>query len=163
LELRWNWLAGLIISVLFQTLLTQQVSAKTELETKVIFQKTQIKIKNKTINVELAESSEQQEYGLMFRTHLPKNSGMLFIFKDQRTRSFWMKNTLIDLSIAYIDQNQKIIDIQEMKATSSLDLEIPSYPSKQPAAYALEMNSHWFASNKIKVGDSFVFLKPTRR
>jgi len=163
LGLRWNWLVVLIISTSLQVLLNTQASAKLETEKKITFKKAQIKINNKTINVDLAESNEQQEYGLMFRTHLPKDAGMLFIFKDQRTLSFWMKNTLIDLAIAYINQDKKIVDIQEMKATSSLDLDIPSYPSKQPAAYALEMNARWFEQNKIKVGDSFVFLKPARR
>ena len=84
----------------------------------------------------------------MYRNSLPKDEGMLFIFDEERTLSFWMKNTYIDLAIAYFDKNQKIVDIQEMKATNSLMLEEPpSYPSAKPALYALEMNSGWFKKN----------------
>jgi len=130
---------------------------------KVKFKKTFIKIKNIKISVELAETEEQLEYGLMFRDHLAKNQGMLFIFDQERQLSFWMKNTIIDLSIAYFDKNKKIVDIQEMKATSSLDIQIPSYPSKSPALYALEMNARWFEKNHIKVGDVFEFTEKPRQ
>lgn len=130
---------------------------------RIHFEKTKIKVKDKVINVEIAQSDEQLERGLMFRSSLPKNQGMLFIFDQERILSFWMKNTLIDLSIAYFDKNKKIVDIQEMKATSSLDLQIPSYPSKSPARYALEMNAGWFANNKIKVGDVFEFIEKSRQ
>lgn len=141
-----------------------KLEAKTEsLQEKVIFKKSKIKINNQVISVELAESAQQQEHGLMFRTKLPKNSGMLFVFEEERILSFWMKNTLIDLSIAYINKDKKIIDIQEMKATSSLDMNIPSYPSRLPALYALEMNANWFSQKKIKVGDSFSFVSPSGR
>ena len=130
---------------------------------KVKFKKTVIKIKNIKVDVELAETEEQLEYGLMFRDHLSTNQGMLFIFDQERPLSFWMKNTIIDLSIAYFDKNKKIVDIQEMKATSSLDLQIPSYPSKSPALYALEMNARWFEKNHIKVGDTFEFAEKSRQ
>lgn len=130
---------------------------------KIKFKKTFIKIKNIKIDVELAETEEQLEYGLMFRDHLSTNQGMLFIFDQERPLSFWMKNTIIDLSIAYFDKNKKIVDIQEMKATSSLDLQIPSYPSKSPALYALEMNARWFEKNHIKVGDVFEFVEKSRQ
>lgn len=130
---------------------------------KVKFKKTFIKIKNIKIDVELAETEEQLEYGLMFRDRLSTNQGMLFIFDQERPLSFWMKNTIIDLSIAYFDKNKKIVDIQEMKATSSLDLQIPSYPSKSPALYALEMNARWFEKNHIKVEDTFEFVEKSRQ
>jgi hypothetical protein len=123
------------------------------------FKKTQLKIKNKTLQVELAETQEQHSYGLMNRESLGENMGMLFVFDGEEQRFFWMKNTFINLSIAYFDKNKKIIDIQDMKAsTSSLDENLPSYPSKGKAKYALEVNQGWFEKNNIKVGDSFTII-----
>ena len=124
------------------------------------FKKSQIKIKGKTLQIELAETQEQHSYGLMNREHLAENTGMLFVFDAEEQRFFWMKNTFINLSIAYFDKNKKIIDIQDMKAaTSSLDENLPSYPSKGKAKYALEVNQGWFEKNNIKVGDSFLEIK----
>lgn len=118
---------------------------------------SQGKIKKK-LEVELAANPTQQAYGLMNRTKLPINSGMLFVFDQERILQFWMKNTLIDLDIAYIDRNKKIIDIQQMKAvTSILETNPPTYPSKSPAQFALEMNSGWFKKNKIKEGAQLSF------
>lgn len=110
----------------------------------------------KKIKVELAETEDQHERGLMFRKSLPKDQGMLFVFKDEMIRSFWMKNTLINLSIGYFNKDKKLIDIQEMKATNMMQTDFPNYPSQGPAQFALEMPEAWFAKNKIEVG---AFLK----
>ena len=124
-------------------------------ETKVNFKKGTIKIGKLTLNAEFAVSNSEQQLGLMNRTDLPENFGMLLIFKDEDYRSFWMKNTFVDLSIAYIGSNNKILEILEMKAVkSSLDVDVPSYPSSVKAKYALEVKKGWFQKNKIKVGDS---------
>lgn len=123
---------------------------------KVEFKKSEITLVSgkttKKIKVELAETMDQHERGLMFRKGLGKDEGMLFIFDDQQIRSFWMKNTIIDLSIGYFNKDKKLIDIQEMKATSMLQKEIPSYPSRGPAQYALEMTPNWFDKNNIRIG-----------
>ena len=127
-------------------------------EPTVQFEKTKITLGHKTIPVELAKTPEQHERGLMYRNTLAKDEGMLFIFDEERTLSFWMKNTYIDLAIAYFNKDQKIVDIQEMKATNALMLATPpSYPSTSPAQYALEMNAGWFKNNKIRKGDKFTF------
>ena len=141
-----NWLNALILSLFFST-------PTFALVPKVTFTKQQIQIGNKKINVDIAESRAQQEHGLMFREKMPKDEGMLFIFADEQPLSFWMKNTYIDLSIAYIGKDKKIIDIIDMKATSSLQTSYPSYPSSKPAMYALEMNKGWYTKNRIKIGD----------
>ncbi|WP_413292065.1 DUF192 domain-containing protein [Bdellovibrio sp. HCB185ZH] len=112
-----------------------------------------IKVGNKTFTVEVATTSKQQEQGLMFRTHLGEDEGMLFIFPNEETRFFWMKDTMIDLSIGYFNKDGKLIDVQEMKSGKGLaDTALPSYASAQPAKYALEMNKGWFDKNKIKLG-----------
>lgn len=136
-----------------------------DLQPQITFDKGKIEISSaktklkKIIAVEFAQSELQQQKGLMYRESLPADEGMLFLFDFERTLGFWMKNTYIDLDIAYIDKKFKIVDIQTMKATTPLQVEIPSYPSKKPAQYALEMNKNWFQKHKFKVGDSIKILK----
>lgn len=156
MALRLNWLNVLIANLLIFNLSTTAF-ALTDKD-KVTFSTKKIQIGGKKITVEIAENPNQQERGLMFRTKLPQDAGMLFIFKKEETLRFWMKNTLINLSIAYINKDKKIIDIQEMKATNSLQLDIPNYPSLAPAMYALEMNANWFKKNKVKLGDKLIFI-----
>lgn len=123
----------------------------------VVFEKEKIIINGKTISVEIAKTQEQHERGLMFRKSMPENEGMLFVFNSEDIRSFWMKNTFIDLSIGYFDKDKTLIDIQEMKAASMMETRPPSYPSAKPAMYALEMNKGWFVKNKAKLGHKFRF------
>lgn len=125
-------------------------------ENEIQFKKGILKIGGRTLQVEIAETEEQQAHGLMYRKSMPENHGMIFVFKDSKIRSFWMKNTLIPLSIAYFDENRTLVDIQDMKpvkeAKSLMAVEtenLPSYPSSGPAMYALEVNQGWFKRNKI--------------
>ena len=103
------------------------------------------------VRVELADDLAEQTKGLMDRTTLGENRGMLFVYPEERELSFWMKNTLIPLSIAFIDSERRIIDIQDMKP---LDDEPPHYVSSEPAQYALEVNQGFFKSRGVKIGDS---------
>jgi uncharacterized protein len=102
------------------------------------------------VRVEIADSPDEQAKGLMNRTALGEDRGMLFVFPDEEVRSFWMKNTLIPLSIAYMDSEGRIVDIQDMKP---LDDEEPHYISAEPAQYALEVNKGFFDEHGVKVGD----------
>lgn len=102
------------------------------------------------LQVEIADSPAEQAEGLMNREKLGENRGMLFVFPSEEVRSFWMKNTLIPLSIAYMDSEGRIIDIQEMKA---LDDEPPHYVSAEPAKYALEVNKGFFDKHGVQIGD----------
>ena len=102
------------------------------------------------VRAEIADSPAEQQRGLMDRTALGKNRGMLFVFDGEQTLSFWMKNTLIPLSIAYMDSKDRIVDIQDMKP---LDDEPPHYVSAEPAKYALEVNKGFFYERGVKVGD----------
>lgn len=121
------------------------------------FSKRKITLAGKTLVVEIAETPSQHERGLMFRSKLGKDEGMLFIFQGEAVRSFWMKNTLIDLSIGYFDRNGILIDVQEMTSGKGIpDAKLASYPSVKPAKYALEMTKGWFAKNKIKIGSKLV-------
>ncbi len=103
------------------------------------------------VQVEVADDDAERAQGLMNRETLGQERGMLFVYPDEREMSFWMKNTLIPLSIAYIDSEERIVDIQDMKA---LDDEPPHYVSSEPAQYALEVNKGFFDERGVKVGDT---------
>ncbi len=111
-------------------------------------------IKEKKIRVEVARTDGEKSKGLMFREKLGENEGMLFVFEREEILSFWMKNTRIPLSIAFLDRNGKIVDIQDMTPFS-----LQTHVSAVPAQYALEVNQGWFRRNGISVGDS-VALPP---
>jgi uncharacterized membrane protein (UPF0127 family) len=108
----------------------------------------ELSINGHEIIAEVANTIPTLSAGLMFRTELGENNGMLFVFKDSEKRAFWMKNTLIPLSIAFIDEKGKIENIAEMPPKTE-----HSFYSDGPARFALEMNSGWFSKNGLKPGD----------
>lgn len=128
-------------------------SQPTENTKSISFEKRYITIGNKRLRVEVAKTFQQQQQGLMHRTALGENEGMIFIFADEDYRSFWMKNTLIDLSIGYFNKNFELVEVIDMKATSMMDINPPTYPTRKKAMYAVEVNKGWFTKNKIKLGD----------
>ena len=103
------------------------------------------------VRVEVADTEPEHQLGLMGRTALPEDRGMLFVFDEEQELSFWMKDTLIPLSVAFMDSEGRIVDIQDMKP---LDDDPPHYVSAEPAQYALEVNQGFFEERGIKVGDS---------
>lgn len=128
--------------------------AKTEIQ----FEKKKISIQGKIITVELADNEEKSQLGLMYRTKLNENEGMLFVFDDESVKKFWMKNTFIPLSIGFFDRNKTLVDVQDMEPVKSeLQTNIPSYESKKPAKYALEVTRGWYKKHKIKLGSKFSF------
>ena len=102
------------------------------------------------VRVEIADDPLERERGLMDRTSLGEDRGMLFVFPKEQPLSFWMKDTKIPLSIAYIDAEGRITDILDMKP---LDDEPPHYTSSEPVLYALEVNQGFFDERGIEVGD----------
>jgi uncharacterized membrane protein (UPF0127 family) len=102
-----------------------------------------------TLQAEIAATPEEQEIGLMYVTKMPDNEGMIFLLPKVEQATFWMKNTLIPLSIAFIDSRGVILDIHDMKALDETTVRSTS----DQVAYALETNLHWFALNGIKAGD----------
>ena len=111
--------------------------------------KVTLHIGKASLTTAIAATGPQQERGLMYVTKLPDNDGMIFLLPTVTTATFWMKNTLIPLSVAFIDKNGVILEIHDMKA---LDETITRSDSDQ-VAYALETNLHWFALNSVKPGD----------
>ena len=102
------------------------------------------------VGVEIADDSNEMARGLMGRTALAEDAGMLFVYPEERELSFWMRDTLIPLSIAYMDSEGRIVDIQHMKP---LDDTPPHYVSAEPARYALEVNRGFFDERGVEVGD----------
>jgi hypothetical protein len=99
------------------------------------------------IKAEVADRHETRMKGLMFREKLGTNEGMLFVFQDKSTQCFWMRNTLIPLSIAFIDDDGSILNIADMQPKSE-----DSHCSAKPIRYALEMEKGWFARKGIAAG-----------
>ena len=108
----------------------------------------ELKISNVPLTVEIADTPQASENGLMFRDSLPEDRGMLFLFEQPKKASFWMRNTKIPLSIAYIDSTEKILEIKSM---SPLDETVVPSSSDQ-VAYALEVNQGWFVRHGISSG-----------
>jgi len=102
-----------------------------------------------TVLVEVARTEGQRQVGLMFRTVMAENEGMLFVFDQDGIYPFWMRNTELPLSIAFIDRLGRITDIQDM---APHDERTDHSPSK-PVRYALEMNQGWFERHGVKTGD----------
>jgi uncharacterized membrane protein (UPF0127 family) len=99
------------------------------------------------IQAELAVSPQQQAVGMMMRTEMGANEGMLFVNSDSGVRCFWMKNTLLPLSIAFITEDGTIANVADMQPRSE-----ESHCSVKPVRYALEMRQGWFAKRGIKAG-----------
>jgi uncharacterized protein len=99
------------------------------------------------LNVQLAQTPEQRQIGLMFRKEMPQHEGMLFVFEQAATQCFWMRNTLIPLTAAFVADDGTIVNLADMKPQSD-----DSHCSTQPVRFVLEMNAGWFAKRQIKAG-----------
>ena len=108
-----------------------------------------ISINGHPLAVELATTPKARVCGLSNRVNLPENHGMLFIYPTIGQRTFWMKDTQITLSIAFLDDSGRILSIQHMPPMQTTE----RYHSPQPVRYALEVNQGWFAIHGIGVGD----------
>lgn len=101
------------------------------------------------IDIEIAENKMDRALGLMFRPEMKYDRGMLFIFDEERTQAFWMRNTIIPLDIIYVNSRMQIVDIYENTKTRSDE----SMPSKAPAIYVVEVNAGYCKEKGVSVGD----------
>lgn len=99
------------------------------------------------IRAEVANTFDSRARGLMFRKSLGANNGMLFVFTDLSAHCMWMRNTYVPLSVAFIDEQGRIVSVHDMQP-----LDETSHCAAKPARYALEMNRGWFAQKGIKPG-----------
>jgi uncharacterized membrane protein (UPF0127 family) len=99
------------------------------------------------IKAEVATAPEQHEIGLMYRTQMPTNDGMLFIFERAGQQCFWMKNTLIPLAVAFVADDGTVVNVDEMKPQT-----LDTHCSTKPVRFVLEMNTGWFSKHGVKAG-----------
>ena len=99
------------------------------------------------VQAQLAASPDERQVGLMYRREMPTNEGMLFVFEDASRQCFWMRNTLLPLSIAFVADDGTIVNLADMKPMTE-----DSHCSSKPVRYALEMNAGWFAKRGIGPG-----------
>jgi len=110
------------------------------------------------IEAEVAATDESRQTGLMNRQGMLPQRGMLFVFTQENTHCMWMRNTLLPLSVAFIDGGGRIINIEDMKPQTE-----NNHCARRPARYALEMNAGWFAKRGIAPGDKLRGLERAPR
>ncbi|WP_076997104.1 DUF192 domain-containing protein [Variovorax sp. KK3] len=99
------------------------------------------------IDAQVAQTPEQRQIGLMFRKEMPQTEGMIFVFEQPATQCFWMRNTLLPLTAAFVADDGRIVNLADMKPMTD-----DSHCSEEPVRYVLEMNQGWFAQKNIKKG-----------
>lgn len=114
-----------------------------------------LRLGNSTLEVEIAATNQSRQRGLMHRHVMAEERGMLFVFEQAERLCFWMRNTYIPLSIAYLDKDATIIEIFDMQA-----LDERSVCSTAPAQFALEVNQGWFERHQIQVGQRVQGIVP---
>jgi len=110
------------------------------------------------VDVEIAERHEDRMRGLMYRTQMADAAGMLFVFKERRVQSFWMKNTCLPLDMLFIDHDGLIVGIEENVPT----MNVSNYGVQCPSLYVLELNAGWTRRNSVRAGQRVAFegLRP---
>jgi uncharacterized membrane protein (UPF0127 family) len=106
-----------------------------------------LKVGMHSIRAQLALTPQQRQIGLMFRRDMPSHEGMLFVFDEASPQCFWMRNTLIPLSIAFLSDDGTVVNLDDMKAQSD-----DSHCSAKPVRFVLEMNQGWFTKRGVKPG-----------
>ena len=138
--------AALLTTLLFSASLSNaQEVPQTQL------QRTTLSVGIHQIDTQVAATSEQREIGLMYRREMPQHEGMLFIFENSSRLCFWMKNTLIPLTAAFIADDGTIVNLENMKPQT-----LDSHCSAKPVRYVLEMNQGWFAKKGVKPGSKVI-------
>jgi hypothetical protein len=112
-----------------------------------------LSVRGNRLNAEVATTHSAHRCGLAKRKQLDSDRAMLFVYRDERIRRFWMKDTRIPLSLAFIGNDKRIQQIAQMQPQT------PNrrYVSQRPARYVLETNLGWFAANGIRIGDAITF------
>jgi uncharacterized membrane protein (UPF0127 family) len=99
------------------------------------------------IDAQVAQTPEQRATGLMYRKEMPQHEGMLFTFEQRSVQCFWMKNTILPLTAAFVDDDGTVVNLADMEPQSTA-----SHCSDKPVRYVLEMNRGWFAKKGVKPG-----------
>ena len=136
-------LFGLFVVALLAVALPVQAQDSPQMN----LQRVKLQVGMHQIDAQVASNAEQRQTGLMFRKNMPQHEGMIFVFEQPTQQCFWMKNTLLPLSAAFIADDGTIINIEDMKPQT-----LDAHCSAKPVRYVLEMNKGWFAKKGIKAG-----------
>jgi uncharacterized membrane protein (UPF0127 family) len=109
--------------------------------------RTQLSVGLYKIDAQIAQTPQQREIGLMFRKEMPQAEGMIFVFEQPATQCFWMRNTILPLTAAFVADDGRIVNLVDMQPMTE-----NSHCSLEPVRYVLEMNQGWFAKKNIKKG-----------
>ena len=140
-RLLFNTFIALMSALLWASLAAAQDTAQTQLP------RIKLQAGMYQIDAQVAQTPEQRSTGLMFRTDMPAHEGMLFVFEQPATQCFWMKNTLIPLTAAFVSDDGTIVNLADMKPQTT-----DSHCSSKPVRFVLEMNQGWFAKRGLKAG-----------
>jgi len=132
--------------VLLLSLLAGQVGAENLPQTNL--PRVTLHIRHQPLEAQLATTPKQRQIGLMHRTQMPQNEGMLFIYQDDAERCFWMRDTPLPLSAAFIDKDGIIVKLVAMQPLTD-----KSHCSEQPVRFVLEMQQGWFKQRGITIGE----------
>lgn len=144
MKLRNLSVAGLVVLLAAFFVLPELSVAQVNKELPIV----ELTIRNAKLKAEIAADANTRTVGLMNRFSLKPDHGMLFVFAQSEPLAFWMKNTFVPLSIAYIDSKGVIVNIMDMKPQDE-----STHPSAGPAMFALEMKQGWFKERGIVAGD----------
>ena len=122
-------------------------SAQTTPSPQMLLPRTQLRAGMHLLDVQLAQTPQERQIGLMFRKEMPQHEGMLFVFEQPATQCFWMRNTLLPLTAAFVADDGTIVNLADMKPQTD-----DSHCSTKPVRFVLEMNQGWFAKRNIKAG-----------
>ena len=162
IEKKYLWVAGIILVIIimlfvFPDILKEEKSK----EVYYMFQKEgeltisdSTNVRKAVIDIEIADTDYDRQLGLMKRVSMEEKQGMLFIFPDDATQSFWMRNTLISLDMLFINSNKAIVTIHK----NTKILSDQSYPSTAPARYVLEVIGGFTNKHNIQVGDKIDWI-----
>ena len=109
------------------------------------------------LQLEWADTPQERMRGLMERSHLPENAGMMFMFESAKPQCFWMKNTLIPLSVGFINPQGKLVQIEDMQPQT-----LDHHCTKEPVLYALEVNQGWFERHQVKLQSQVLQTPPAK-
>ena len=134
-------------SIAIALVLSLQGTASAQDAPQTDLQRTKLVVGIYQIDAQVAATAEQREIGLMFRKDMPQHEGMLFTFESPSRLCFWMKNTPLPLTAAFVGDDGVIVNLEDMKPMTT-----ESHCSSKPVRYVLEMNKGWFAKKGIKAG-----------
>ena len=129
------------------------VSAFAQGQPQMQLRRAKLQIGMHLIDVQLALTPEQREIGLMYRTEMPRHEGMLFVFQEKSRQCFWMKNTLLPLTAAFLDDDGTIVNLADMAPQTT-----NPHCSDKPVRYVLEVNQGWFSRAHVKAGERILGL-----